>query len=228
MRNERTALKTFGEYCGTALIALGLFAMCIAQAEKEAELEAMTRPEPIEPIIKPVIEVEPVETPVEVLAEVEISPVTDFYVEVDEVVVEEVKSDTAQINEECEKTYTDWDLELLALVIYQEAGADYISDETRLMVGNVVLNRVADSRYPDTIEEVLLQPRQYGRLSWTGIKWPDRVTDPYEAHAVERAYRLAQELLEGKRVLPEDVIFQAEFSQGTETVAYQDGMYFCR
>lgn len=96
MRNERTALKTFGEYCGTALLALGLFAMCIAQAEKEAELEAMARPEPIEPIIKPVIEVEPVETPAEVLAEVEISPVTDFSVEVDEVVVEEEKADTAQ------------------------------------------------------------------------------------------------------------------------------------
>lgn len=127
-----------------------------------------------------------------------------------------------------EPTYTAEDLELLALVIYQEAGADACSDETRLMVGNVVLNRVADDRYPDTIEEVLLEKRQYGRLYWTGIQWPERASKPEEAHAVERAYRCAREVLSGVRLLPDDVIFQSEYVQGTEIVAEQDGFYFCR
>lgn len=122
------------------------------------------------------------------------------------------------------------DLDLLALVIYQEAGGDMCSDETRQMVGEVALNRVADKRYPNTLYGVLTQLGQYGRLHWTGIQWPERAANPGEKHAVERAYRIAEELLIDKveRLLPEDVIYQAEFQQGTEIVAEADGFYFCR
>lgn len=128
---------------------------------------------------------------------------------------------------EPEPTYTEADREMLALVIYQEAGVDACSDDTRLMVGNVVLNRVADDRFPDTIEEVLLQERQYGRLHWTGLVWPERADNPGEAHAVQRAYDCAERVLDGERLLPEDVIFQSEYILG-EIVAQQDGFYFCR
>lgn len=124
--------------------------------------------------------------------------------------------------------YTDDDLRTLALIIYQEAGADYCSDDTRLMVGTVVLNRVASDAYPDTIQEVAQQRKQYGRLYWTGLVWPERAQDQAEAHAVERAYTCAEQLLQGLRVLPSDVIYQAEFPQGTEVMAHQDGLYFCR
>lgn len=127
-----------------------------------------------------------------------------------------------------EPTFSERDLELLALVIYQEAGADYCSDETRLMVGTVVMNRVADSRYPNTIDEVLTQRAQYGRLYWTGLVWPERASQEVEAHAVERAYACAERVLEGERALPADVIFQSEYIQGDEIVAHQDGFYFCR
>ena len=129
---------------------------------------------------------------------------------------------------ETQPPYTEEELEMLAIVIYQEAGADKCSDETRLMVGTVVMNRIADDRFPATMYEVLTQEAQYGRLHWTGIVWPDRVSDPYEAHAVERAYAIAERILLGERALPEDVVWQAEFKQGTEVVAFQDGMYFCR
>ena len=131
---------------------------------------------------------------------------------------------------ETEPPYTEADLEALALAIYQEAGSDKCSDELRLMVGAVVLNRVADHRYPDTIQEVLTQKAQYGRLHWTGLVWPERAGYPSEAHAVERAYTLAEALLSGAvvDVLPSDVIFQAEFIQGTEVVAQTGGFYFCR
>ena len=127
-----------------------------------------------------------------------------------------------------EPSYTDDELEMLALVIYQEAGGDACLDETRLMVGTVVMNRVADSRFPDTLYGVLTQRAQYGRLYWTGLVWPERANNPSEAHAVARAYECAERILLGERVLPSDVIWQAEFIQGTEIVAYQDGMYFCR
>lgn len=127
-----------------------------------------------------------------------------------------------------EPPYTADELEMMALVIYLEVGGDACSDETRLMVGNVVMNRVADSRFPNTIYEVLTRRGQYGLLHWTGLVWPAKASAPSEAHAVERAYACAERVLLGERVLPEDVIWQAEFIQGKEVVAYQDGMYFCR
>ena len=130
--------------------------------------------------------------------------------------------------EETAQTYTPEDLELLALVIYQEAGGNNYSDETRLMVGSVVMNRVKDNRFPNTIYDVLMQKGQYGLLHWTGPVWPATASHETEALAVERAYAIAERILLGERALPEDVLWQAEFVQGTEVVAFQDGNYFCR
>lgn len=124
--------------------------------------------------------------------------------------------------------YTAEELELLALVIYQEAGGDACSDETRRMVGEVAMNRVADWRYPDTLYGVLTQRAQYGRLHWTGPVWPERAALPQEAHAVARAYTIAEQVLTGDRLLPADTVYQAEFTQGAEVVAHLDGIYFCR
>lgn len=121
------------------------------------------------------------------------------------------------------------DLELLAIVIYTEAGGDDCTDFTRLGVGTVAWNRVGDPRFPNSLYGVLTQKAQYGTMHWTGVVWPERASDPNEAHAVERAYIIAERiLLEGVRVFDADVVFQAEFIQGTEVVAYSDGMYFCR
>lgn len=121
-------------------------------------------------------------------------------------------------------------LEILAIIIYQEAGSDECSDITRQMVGEVFLNRVVDPRYPNTFAAVATQPYQYGRLHWTGIKWPERALDRSETHAVERAYDIAEALLTYKvgRLLPNDAIYQSEHKQGTEILAYLDGLYFCR
>lgn len=131
---------------------------------------------------------------------------------------------------EPEPTYTQEDLEMLAITIYREAGADYIADSTRQMVGEVVLNRVASEYFPNTIYEVLTAPYQYGRFAWTGVVWPERAGYECETHAVARAYECAEALLSGsvERLLPEDTIWQAEFTQGAETVAFVDGIYFCR
>lgn len=126
-----------------------------------------------------------------------------------------------------EPTYTTEELDMLALVIYQEAGADWCSDDTRLMVGTVVMNRIADPRFPDTMHEVVTEKRAYGLLHWTGAVWPTRASHHTEAHAVERAYTIAERILQGERALPEDVIFQSEYIMG-EIVAHSDGMYFCR
>lgn len=126
------------------------------------------------------------------------------------------------------KLYTERELEMLACVIYQEAGGNEASDETRRMVGEVVLNRVNDPRFPDTIEGVLIQKSQYGWMHWTGIVWAARASNPNEADAVARAYRCAKMVFEEERLLPEDTVFQAGFVQGKEIVATAPGFYFCR
>lgn len=197
--------------------------------------ERVETPEPavlpiIEPVVEltpePVEEVEPVEQPtVQFPAPIAELVTLDVRVvePVPEVIVEEPVVEEAP-------TYTEKELETLALIIYQEAGADACSDETRQMVGEVVLNRVESPHFPGTIEEVALQQAQYGRLHWTGLVWPERAASSVEAHAVERAYSMARDLLDGsvERLLPTDTIFQAEFTQGVEVVAQTDGFYFCR
>lgn len=120
-------------------------------------------------------------------------------------------------------------VEMLACVIYCEAGADSISDDTRRMVGDVVLNRVEDPRFPDTLEGVLTQKRQYGRFYWTGIVWPDRADSDAESAAVDRAYRIARELLTGTHsaLYGEGYIWQSERRQSKDSI-YQDGIWFGR
>ena len=122
------------------------------------------------------------------------------------------------------------DVELLACVIYQEAGGDTCCDMCRRRVADVVLNRVKDPRFNGTtIEEILIDgdpAPQWGLYSVTGVVWPDKASLPEEQHAVERAYRIAREVLEGQHSdLTSEYIWCAEFSQGTD-VSECDGIYF--
>ena len=142
-------------------------------------------------------------------------------------IVETVEKSLVHSDPAPDKTYTDEELDILALIVYQEAGGDKVSDDTRRLVAQVFLNRVNDSRFPDSFYEVATANRQYGRLYLTGIVWPDRASSPAEGPAVGRAYKIAQEVLESDEpICPEGVIFQAEFVQG-DIYAAQDGMYFC-
>lgn len=119
------------------------------------------------------------------------------------------------------------ELELLACVIYQEAGAEYVCDECRRRVADVVLNRVNDERYPDTIYEVLTQKAQYGRYHWTDVVWPASAYEECNAGAVANAYRIAEEVLRGEHsdVYGGPYIGQAEFTLSDDYI-YCCGIYF--
>lgn len=58
--------------------------------------------------------------------------------------------------------YKSEDLYLLAKIIHAEARGENL--EGKIAVGAVVLNRVKDERFPDTIEEVILQPKQFSSV----------------------------------------------------------------
>lgn len=121
------------------------------------------------------------------------------------------------------------DAEYLACVIYQEAGGDGCCDMCRRRVADIVLNRVKDTRFAgDTVEAILTEgnPPQWGLYSVTGIVWPEKASYPEEAAAVERARRIAIEVLEGNHSdLTEDYIWCAEFPQGQDVIEC-DGIYF--
>lgn len=121
------------------------------------------------------------------------------------------------------------DTERLACAIYNEAGGDMCSDECRINVGDVILNRVEDDRFPDSIEGVLTAPLQYGNFAKTGIVWPERAKNPLEAEAVERAWRIAEALLAGEHgeLFGQGYVWQAEFTQGSDGF-WLDGLYFGR
>lgn len=113
--------------------------------------------------------------------------------------------------------YTQEDLELLAHVIYAEAGSDYCTDEMRYGVGSVVLNRVEDECFPDTLYNVVYQKGQY-QCTWDGNI--DKIPD-------ERAYRIAMDLLNNGSIFPSDVVYQAEFKQGSGVYSKIQNIYFC-
>jgi len=204
------------------VILIMVFALWCNVMEARIQME---QHEPEEPVQKQPIYIAQAQTPAIIPLKAEPAPEPTISNP-----MEEITPPTEEATEpptEPETTYTAEELEMLALVIYQEAGADWCSDDTRLMVGTVVMNRIADPRFPDTMYDVVTEERAYGELHWTGIVWPARASHQTEAHAVERAYAIAERILLGERSLPEDVIFQSEYIMG-EIVAYSDGMYFCR
>ena len=109
------------------------------------------------------------------------------------------------------------DIDLLARLLFAEAGSDWISDDTIYYVGSVVLNRVNSDLFPDTLYDVIYQAGQYS-CTWSGGIYNE---------PTERCYRIAEDLLRNGSRLPEGVLFQAEFTQGSGVYVYQDNLYFC-
>lgn len=142
---------------------------------------------------------------------------TEAETEVTEPVTEETTEPTEEV-----KNYTEDDLFYLAAAVCREASGE--SEEIQLLVANVIINRVNSSHYPDTIYEVLTQYKQYGTMWKYGVSFPDWADEKVK----EQCYSVAQRVLEGERFCPENVLFQAEFKQGSGVFKqFGDDYYFC-
>lgn len=131
-----------------------------------------------------------------------------------------------EVSTSTSSNYTDDDLFCLAAVIWQEAGANYCSDNMQLMVANVVMNHVKSPNYPDTVREVITRKGAYGTMYWDGVSLPN-ATDSVTKAAIDRCYKNAKKILDGYRILPDNVIYQAGFVQGSGIYACEGGIYFC-
>jgi len=92
------------------------------------------------------------------------------------------------------------DLLLLSRVIYREAGSNWLPEEWKMSVGEVVLNRVASPEFPNSVREVVMQPGQYG----------GQCTDFQYLRPSRQCVEIAMRLLCGERILNEpSVVFQS-------------------
>lgn len=114
------------------------------------------------------------------------------------------------------------ELYLLARVIYSEAGSDWLDDDFRICVGEVVLNRVASPEFPDSIHDVVYQKGQYPVVSSPGFAGMKPGKDCVDA---------ALRLLQGERLMVPSVIYQSDSIQGELFSMYSDmrlgNTYFC-
>lgn len=190
-------MKTF-----IIMILIVLLACFTIGASVDTEVEEVTPPE-----TPPEYEIGPAKIeaayPAEKIKTVTVSVETEEIVEVEEV------DPVPPVDPE--------DLEILAHLLGGEAGSDWCSDQMIYYVGSVVLNRVAADDFPDTIEGVVFQEGQYA-CTWDGN---------YDRKPSERHYLIAEDLLRNGSLLPPDVVFQAEFEQGSGVYAKVQNMYFC-
>lgn len=110
-------------------------------------------------------------------------------------------------------------------VISSVSGTENASDVTMVMVANTILNRVEDSRYPDTVDQVLMQPYQFSCFSESGMKWVGRAaSDPIWQ---QRCMDAAARAMNGERMLSYGVVYVSSAKQGT-VEAQLDSLYFCK
>ena len=114
------------------------------------------------------------------------------------------------------------DLLLLSRVIDAMAGSDWLTDDFRMCVGEVVLNRVASPEFPDTLYGVVYQRGQY-----TVVNTAHFSTLAPRRECVDCALRL----LTGERHMVPAVVYQADYLQGELFTMFPDrqlgSTYFC-
>lgn len=103
----------------------------------------------------------------------------------------------------------------LSCVLFQECRG--LNNEAQIAVASVIMNRVKSDKFPNTIFEVITQPGQYAFVV-DEIIWgePD-----------ERAMKNAEYVYWNGSQIPENVLFQAEFIQGSGVWKQIDNQYFC-
>lgn len=117
-----------------------------------------------------------------------------------------------------ETTETPVDPDELYMMAHLLAGECHTySRECQLYTGSVVLNRVAHKSYPNSIEGVIYQPRQYACVR----------DGNYDREPTPTNWEVAEELLRNGSVLPRNVVFQSQFKQGDFVYARIDGEVFC-
>lgn len=116
------------------------------------------------------------------------------------------------------QAYTEEDLWYMSHTVQAEAG--YCEREMQEGVASVIMNRVNSDLFPNSVMECILQPGQYSTASYLSTQEP-----------TEQVIDVCIDILENGSKFPADVLYQANFPQGSGTyktlsTSYST-MYFC-
>ena len=115
------------------------------------------------------------------------------------------------------------ELFLLSKFIQLRAGSVWVTDEFKLCMGEIVMNRLSSPDFPDTLEEVIYQEGQF-----EGV-----LTENFQCHLLPsyRCVEAAAKLLQGERMMSEEVLYASGEKNGEVYALYSDARigytYFC-
>lgn len=126
---------------------------------------------------------------------------------------------TTEVATETEaQTYSEDDLYWLSRVISAEVGNS--TYESKAMCGLVVINRVNSLSFKaDTIKKVIFSPGQYETVS------NGKIYDEPDDESIEIARKILAGTIEIE--IPADVVYQAEFRQGSGIYCQIGNEYYC-
>lgn len=127
--------------------------------------------------------------------------------------------------------YSDEDIRILATTVYYEAGST--TDQLREYVAQVVLNRVASNRFPNSVKAVVTQPGQYAG-KYAAVSTTQAAQNASSTNYLS-CVSAAKKAMMGRVDMPANVLFQANFAQGSgvwKSVYFNSGWfsstsYFC-
>lgn len=130
----------------------------------------------------------------------------------------ETKAETEETTVETKQTYSNEDLFWLSHVIASEVGNS--TYESKAMCGLVILNRLNSPRFKaETVEEVIFSPGQYETVS------NGKIYDEPDNESIEVARKILAGTIEIE--IPADVVYQAEFRQGSGIYCQIGNEYYC-
>lgn len=128
------------------------------------------------------------------------------------------EAETEVVTEAPTESYSEDDLYWLSRVISAEVGNS--TYESKAMCGQVVVNRVNSPSFKaETIEDVIFSPGQYETVS------NGRIYNDPDDESIEVARKILEGTIEIE--IPTDVVYQAEFRQGSGIYCQIGNEYYC-
>ena len=127
-----------------------------------------------------------------------------------------------------EKEINPGDLYWLSHVIMAEVEGE--SYECKIMCGLVVMNRVKDKDFPNSIKDVIFHINERGTLQYACTVQDSKGRDTrIWLEPNEDSIRAAVEILSGNSItIPDDVVYQSQSPMGSGIYAHIGNQYFCR
>lgn len=124
--------------------------------------------------------------------------------------------------------YTQQDIDIIASVVYNEAGVG-TTERHKELVAAVLVNRVLSDKFPNTVYECVVQPLQYyAPYAQYGSYYMNRAM---QSDIWTYCCEIAERALKGEVECPENVLYQANFAQGYGVYEYgytsYSTTYFC-